>query len=94
MVPPDNNPDGPSGPDQPVEELLKQLSPSQILVLKTLAYEGWLSRNQLKKETRLPERTVKRALSTLEDHSLIAKITNGEDGRKANYNIRSCVAHC
>jgi len=92
MAPPDNNQDGPHEPDKPVEELLDdELSPSQLLVLKTLAYEGWLSTDELTQETRLSKQTVKYALSALDDHSLIKDLSEASDGRTKKYTVNAGV---
>lgn len=92
MAPPDNNQDSPHEPDKPIEELLEEeLSPSQLLVLKTLAYEGWLSTDELTQETRLSKQTVKYALSALDDHSLIKDLSEASDGRTKKYRVKSSV---
>lgn len=92
MAPPDSNQDSPHEPDKPVEELLdEELSPSQLLVLKTLTYEGWLSTDELTQETRLSKQTVKYALGALNDHSLIKDRSGASDGRKKKYTVNGEV---
>jgi hypothetical protein len=51
-------------------EVLSDLPPSAKLVAKALEYDDTLTQGQLEDETLLPSRTVRYALTRLEEHDL------------------------
>jgi NAD+ kinase len=64
---------------------LLAMSPSAKLMLKTLEYEGPLSRRDILKKTMLPDRTVSLALSILLDRGLVKRRSSLRDGREKMY---------
>ncbi len=66
------------------EELIK-MPPSAKLVLKTLQYEGPLTRRDLIEKTMLPERTIRMALSILAQKGLIKRKSMLRDARRKLY---------
>lgn len=66
---------------------LSDLPPSAKLVYKTLEYEGPLTQGQLANESLLPTRTVRYALSTLEDEELVTEELYIQDARKRIYSL-------
>ena len=68
---------------------LESLPPSAKLVYKTLQYEGPLTQGQLAAESLLPPRTVRYALSTLEDEDVVVEELYNQDARKRLYSLSS-----
>ena len=67
---------------------LQELPPSAKLVAKTLEYEGNLTQSQLVESTRLPTRTVRYALTELEDEDLVESQISFVDARQRVYSLR------
>jgi DNA-binding MarR family transcriptional regulator len=59
-------------------------------VAKVLEYEGRLTGGQLAEETRLPERTVRHALTHLEDVGCVESRVALADTRKRVYTLTDC----
>lgn len=66
---------------------LQELPPSGKLVYKTLEYEGPLTQGQIASQSLLPARTVRYALSTLEDKGLVDEELYIQDARKRIYSL-------
>lgn len=66
---------------------LQDLPPSAKLVAKLLEYEGSLTQSQLADETLLPNRTVRYALSRLEDDGIVASQISFVDARTRVYSL-------
>jgi len=66
---------------------LTELPPSAKLVYKTLEYEGPLTQGQLAAESLLPARTVRYALSTLQDEAVVDEELYIQDARKRLYSL-------
>lgn len=76
-----------SGETDP-ETALKEMPPSAKLVAKTLEYcEDPLAQSDLAEETLLPDRTVRYALSRLEDEDLVESRFSFTDARKRVYTL-------
>lgn len=75
--------------DDTTDETLIGLPPSAKLVYKTLEYEGPLTQGQLASESLLPARTVRYALSTLEEAELVTEELFLQDARKRLYSLSS-----
>ena len=73
--------------DGPPFEALSDLPPSAKLVAKVLEYENTLTQSQLAEETLLPPRTVRYALSRLEDHDIVESRFSFTDARKRLYSL-------
>ncbi len=73
--------------DDAIRTTLRPLAPSAKLVYKTLEYEGPLTQGQLATRSLLPSRTVRYALSTLEDERLIEEAIHLQDARKRLYSL-------
>lgn len=71
------------------ESVLADLAPSAKLVAKTLEYEGVLTQAQLATSTRLPARTVRYALTELEDADLVRSQISFADARQRIYALRA-----
>lgn len=63
-------------------DTLGDLAPSAKLVAKALEYEGDLTQSQLADWTLLPARTVRHALSELEEHDIVTSRISFVDARK------------
>ena len=61
------------------------MPPSAKLVAKTLEYEGDLTQSQLVESTLLPARTVRYALTELENHNIVSARFSFHDARKRIY---------
>lgn len=61
---------------------LKQLPPSPKYVHKVLEYEGCLTQPEIAEETGLPRRTVRYALTRLQEHGLVESEPVMEDARR------------
>lgn len=69
-------------------EVIRDLPPSAKLVAKTLEYEGTQTQEQLVRETLLPPRTVRYALTRLEERGVIDVRFSFTDARKRLYTLR------
>ena len=76
---PTNDPDG--------WEAVRDLPPSAKLVAKTLEHDGRLTQSQLADETLLPTRTVRYALSRLEECGAVESRFSFNDARKRVYTL-------
>ena len=66
---------------------VRDLPPSAKLVAKVLEYNGTLTQSQLAEETLLPPRTVRYALSRLEEVSVVDSRFSFADARKRIYTL-------
>lgn len=66
---------------------VKDLPPSAKLVAKALEYEGQLTQTGLAEETLLPSRTVRYALTRLEDADVVRSRVSFTDARKRVYTL-------
>ena len=73
--------------DDSLRSTLEELPPSAKLVYKTLEYEGPLTQGQLADQSLLPARTVRYALSTLEEEGVVTEELYIQDARKRLYSI-------
>jgi len=69
------------------DESLRDLPPSAKLVAKVLEYEDTLTQAELAEETLLPPRTVRYALSRLEDVGAVEARFSFSDARKRLYTL-------
>lgn len=76
-----------SEPDRETPPELRGLTPSAKLVAKALEYEGSLTQEQLAESTLLPARTVRSALTRLEEHDLVASRVSLVDARRRIYSL-------
>ena len=85
----DHRPETPIAREQlPSDESnLQSLPSSAKLVLKVLQEEGQLTQKQLATETRLPQRTVREAISTLIDNDIVEKRPFILDARQSVYRL-------
>lgn len=63
------------------------LSPSEKLVYLVLAEDAPLTQKELIETTRLPERTVRAAVSKLRDQSVVTRRQSLQDARQHLYNL-------
>ena len=68
-------------------ETVRDLPPSAKLVAKMLEYNDSLTQSQLAEETLLPPRTVRYALSRLEDVGVVESRFSFADARKRIYTL-------
>jgi DNA-binding MarR family transcriptional regulator len=68
-------------------EAVQDLPPSAKLVAKVLEYNGTLTQSQLAEETMLPPRTVRYALSRLEEVEVVESRFSFSDARKRLYSL-------
>lgn len=68
-------------------EAVEDLPPSAKLVAKVLEYEDTLTQSQLAEETLLPPRTVRYALSRLEEVGAVESRFSFSDARKRLYTL-------
>ena len=68
-------------------EDVKDLPPSAKLVAKVLEYNDTLDQSQLAEETLLPPRTVRYALTRLEDEDVVESRFSFSDARKRLYSL-------
>lgn len=66
---------------------VSDLPPSAKLVVKVLQYEGTLSQSELAEETMLPARTVRYALTRLEEADAVESRFSFTDARKRLYSL-------
>lgn len=71
----------------PRTDEIRELPPSAKLVLKVLEYNGTLTQSELADETLLPARTVRYALTRLEEHDLVTSRFSFTDARKRLYSL-------
>jgi len=72
-------------------EDLFNMPPSSKLLLKTLEYEGSMSQKELVKKTRLPDRTVRLAMSHLLEKGYAKKKISIRDSRQKIYEISKLI---
>lgn len=77
--------DGTSGTATTLPSGVGDLPPSAKLVAKTLAYEGELTQAQLAEETLLPGRTVRHALTVLDEEGIVTSKVSFMDARQQIY---------
>lgn len=70
-------------------EYLADAPPSAKLVYKTLEYEGELTQSQLVDETLLSARTVRYALTELQDRDVVREEIYFADARKRLYSLET-----
>ncbi|MFC6836196.1 MarR family transcriptional regulator [Halomarina ordinaria] len=68
-------------------EPVRDLPPSAKLVAKVLEYDGPLTQRELAEETLLPTRTVRYALTRLEEVEAVASRVSFTDARKRIYTL-------
>ena len=68
-------------------EPVRELPPSAKLVAKVLDYEETLTQSQIAEETLLPARTVRYALTRLEDAGVVSSRFSFSDARKRLYRL-------
>jgi len=68
-------------------EAVHDLPPSAKLVAKVLEYNGSLTQSQLAEETLLPPRTVRYALTRLEEVDVVGSRFSFSDARKRIYTL-------
>lgn len=68
-------------------EAVRDLPPSAKLVTKVLEYNDVLTQGEIADETLLPPRTVRYALSRLEDENVIESRFSFSDARKRLYSL-------
>jgi DNA-binding MarR family transcriptional regulator len=68
-------------------ESVRELPPSAKLVAKVLDYNDTLTQSQLAEETLLPPRTVRYALTRLEDEGVVDSRFSFSDARKRLYTL-------
>jgi DNA-binding MarR family transcriptional regulator len=66
---------------------LRDLPPSAKLVAKTLEYEGKSTQSELAESTLLPARTVRYALTQLEENGLVTSRISFMDARQRIYSL-------
>jgi DNA-binding MarR family transcriptional regulator len=66
---------------------LEDLPPSAKLVAKVLEYNDALTQSELADETLLPARTVRYALTRLEEHDVVESRFSFSDARKRIYTL-------
>lgn len=67
------------------EPTIERLPPSAKLVYKTLEYEGPLTQKAIAERSRLPTRTVRDAIRSLEDHDYVDERLYTGDARQRLY---------
>lgn len=77
----------------PPVELLTDQPPSAKLVFKILEYDGSLTQREIADETMLPQRTVRFALSRLEDVGLVEGRVSFRDARQSVYSLTDAGEH-
>ncbi|SEW02964.1 MarR family transcriptional regulator [Halobacterium jilantaiense] len=73
--------------DADTVEALEDLPPSAKLVAKVLEYNDTLSQSELAEETLLPDRTVRYALTRLEEQDVVESRFSFSDARKRLYTL-------
>lgn len=75
-----------------LSEDLFNMAPSAKLLLKTLEYEGTLSRRKLAERTMLPDRTVRMSLASLIEKGYVKRRVSPRDARQKLYEIAQPAA--
>ncbi len=75
------------GTDTTGWDAVQELPPSAKLVAKTLEYEETLTQSELAEETLLPPRTVRYALTRLEEVDAVESRFSFSDARKRVYTL-------
>lgn len=70
-----------------VPAALSKMPPSAKLVYKVLEWNGELTQRQIAEESMLPQRTVRHALTKLENEDLIDKRLSFRDARQRLYSL-------
>ncbi|MFB6078297.1 MAG: MarR family transcriptional regulator [Halarchaeum sp.] len=73
--------------DEETLERVRDLPPSAKLVAKVLEYNGTLTQSEIAEETLLPARTVRYALTRLEDEDVVNSRFSFTDARKRLYTL-------
>ena len=73
--------------EQASRDAIRDLPPSAKLVAKVLEYNGSLTQSQLAEETLLPPRTVRYALTRLDDVNVVRSRFSFSDARKRIYTL-------
>lgn len=81
--------DQPSLTTQKTSATLHDLPPSAKLVAKTLEYEGESTQSELAGSTLLPPRTVRYALTQLEENGIVTSRISFMDARQRIYSLES-----
>lgn len=68
-------------------EAIRELPPSAKLVAKVLEYNDTLTQGEIADETLLPARTVRYALTRLEEQDVVASRFSFSDARKRLYSL-------
>jgi DNA-binding MarR family transcriptional regulator len=76
-----------SGAEADRWDRVRELPPSAKLVAKVLDYEETLTQSQIAEETLLPARTVRYALTRLEDAGVVTSRFSFSDARKRIYRL-------
>ena len=85
---PPNSDDTADSQTKPPTDVLFELPPSAKLVAKTLEYnDDALTQSELAEKTLLPARTVRYALTRLEDRDLVDSRFSFTDARKRCYSL-------
>jgi DNA-binding MarR family transcriptional regulator len=74
------------------QQSLRDLPPSAKLVAKVLEYNDSLTQSQLAEETLLPPRTVRYALTRLEEAEIVESRFSFSDARKRIYTLAGDAA--
>ena len=83
----DGHPDERDVAEGDTEERLRELPPSAKLVYKVLEYDGSLTQGEITDATLLPARTVRYALTRLEEADLVSSRFSFTDARKRIYSL-------
>lgn len=70
-------------------ETLRDCPPSAKLVAKVLEYDGPLTQQELAEETLLPTRTVRYAVSQLDEVGIVQSRFSFTDARKRVYSLKT-----
>lgn len=70
-------------------DTLRDCPPSAKLVVKVLEYDGPLTQQELAEETLLPTRTVRYAVSQLDEVGIVQSRFSFTDARKRVYSLRT-----
>ncbi|WP_137287057.1 MarR family transcriptional regulator [Halorussus salinisoli] len=68
-------------------EAIRDLPPSAKLVAKVLEYNDTMTQSQIAEESLLPDRTVRYALSRLDDEGIVDSRFSFSDARKRLYTL-------
>jgi len=85
--------DGPVRDDSDPPEVVTDLPPSSKLVYKTLEWNGRLTQQAIIERSLLSARTVRDALSRLEDHDVVERDVYYRDARQNVYALAADEAH-